>query len=214
MSKYAKQEAVSCLNLNPDNIQPIYHGVDISKFAPNPAWASREDRYFLHVSQYQPKKNVDAVIEAYRQLEFNDKPGLVVVSPGYRAETLPAGVKLITTTKQADELADLYRNATAFVFPSLHETFGMPTLEAMASGCPVITSNVTACAEVAGDAAHLVNPRSVDEIRDALELLAKDAVYAERLRRKGIEHSAQFTWERSAQQHLDYFEAISRVSDK
>lgn len=211
VSEYARQEAVSCLGLNPDNIRAVYHGVATSRFAPNQDGASLGDRYFLHISQFQPKKNVDAIIEAYRQLQFDGKPDLIVVSPGYRAKILPSGVKLVSTAKSADELADLYRNATAFVFPSLHETFGMPILEAMASGCPVITSNVTACPEIAGDAAHLVNPRAVDEIRDALEILASKSAYAEQLRQKGIEHSRQFTWERCARQHLDYFETISRA---
>lgn len=214
VSEYARQEAVSCLGLNPDNIRAVYHGIDTSSFAPNPDWSSREDRYFLHVSQYQPKKNVDAIIEAYRQLRLDGKPELVVVSPGYRAKASPPGVKLVTTAKSTDELADLYRNATAFVFPSLHETFGMPILEAMACGCPVITSNVTACPEVAGDAALLVDPRSVSDLTGAMRCLAEDASLRADLRERGLRRASLFTWQRSAEQHLKIFEQVLQKSKR
>jgi glycosyltransferase involved in cell wall biosynthesis len=104
------------------------------------------------------------------------------------------------------ELVTYYKRAVGFIFPSLHESFGMPILEAMACGCPVITSNTTACKEVAGDAALLVNPYSVDEITSAMERLVEDSALRRSLREKGIKRASMFTWKKSAQEHLKVFE--------
>lgn len=84
----------------------------------------------------------------------------------------------------------------------------MPILEAMASGCPVITSNSTGCAEIAGDAALLVNPRSVDEIADAMRRLTSDHTLRQSLREKGLARAQQFTWRRSAEQHMAVFKKV------
>jgi glycosyltransferase involved in cell wall biosynthesis len=214
VSDYARQEAISCFGLSPDQTRAICHGVATSAFSPNQNRDKRRGRYFLHVSQYQPKKNLDAIIDAYQHLQINEKPRLLIISPGYRAKTLPPCVKLITTAKSSEELADLYRNAIAFVFPSLHETFGMPILEAMASGCPVITSNVTACREVAGDAALTVDPRSVSELSAAMRRICEDRSLRAALRRSGLDRAKQFTWQRSARQHMEVFKQMMLESER
>ncbi|WP_445707531.1 glycosyltransferase [Desulfofundulus thermocisternus] len=86
----------------------------------------------------------------------------------------------------------------------------MPIIEAMASGCPVITSNVTSCPEVAGDAAILVDPRSTDAIAEAMHRIIKDQRLRQQLREKGLKRAAQFTWRRSAEKHLKVFEKALR----
>jgi glycosyltransferase involved in cell wall biosynthesis len=97
-----------------------------------------------------------------------------------------------------DELARLYRTASALVFPSLYEGFGQPPLEAMACGCPVAASNVTSLPEVCGDAARLFNPRSAEAIAVAVEdVLA----HPDEWRRKGLARAADFTWEATARAH-------------
>lgn len=95
------------------------------------------------------------------------------------------------------------------MFPSLRESFGMPILEAMACGCPVITSNISACPEVAGDAALLVDPYSVDDIAGAMKRLIEDEPLRQSLRQKGLSRSRQFTWRKSARDHLKVFEKIA-----
>lgn len=208
VSSYAKWEIQRYLGLDGDKIFPIYHGVDLKIFKPNEV-AHIQKPYFLHVSQYQPIKNIDRIIEAYARLPIESKPSLVMQVLGYpRNKSTPQGVELITAPKVHKELAPLYQGATGFVFPSLRETFGMPILEAMACGCPVITSNVTACPEVAGEAALLVNPRSVDEIASAMLRLWEDANLQNKLRQKSLEHAQRFTWAKSAQQHLEVFEKV------
>jgi glycosyltransferase involved in cell wall biosynthesis len=107
-----------------------------------------------------------------------------------------------------DDLRLLYSHATVFVFPSLYEGFGMPVLEAMACGVPVITSNTTALPEVAGDAALLVNPLEVDELADAIVTVIEEPDVAESLRAKGFERVKQFTWERAAQETLAVYREV------
>lgn len=214
VSAYGKGEIAKYLSLNKNIITPIWHGVDLVVFKPDVT--DKPGRpYFLHISQYQPKKNVDRIIEAYAKLSVANKPALVAVVPGYpQSASVPEGVELIRIPKNHQELAGLYRGAAAFVFPSLHETFGMPIVEAMASGCPVITSNVTTCPEVAGDAALLVNPRSVDDIAAAMGSLVADKSLREGLREKGLARAQQFTWQRSAEKHLKVFERAIQEAKK
>ena len=97
----------------------------------------------------------------------------------------------------AGELAGWYARAMIFTFPSLDEGFGLPILEAMAAGLPVITSNRSALAEVAGDAALVVNPESVEELGRALRRVATDAQLREELRQKGLARAATFTWKKA-----------------
>jgi len=210
VSAYGKWEISKYLRLDETKVTPVWHGVDLDTFKPGLVdKASR--RYFLHISQYQPKKNVDRIIEAYAMLSVANKPALVAVVPGYpQSASVPKGIELIRTPKGKQELAGLYRGAVAFIFPSLHETFGMPIVEAMASGSPVITSNVTACPEVAGDAALLVNPRSVDDIAAAMARLLADESLRESLREKGLARAQQFTWQHCAEKHLEVFERAIR----
>jgi glycosyltransferase involved in cell wall biosynthesis len=93
-----------------------------------------------------------------------------------------------------DKLPSLYRSAVALIFPSLYEGFGLPILEAMASGVPVITSNLTAMPEVAADAALLVDPTSVDQIAAAMAQIVTDKSLRQQLREKGLARAAQFSW--------------------
>ena len=104
-------------------------------------------------------------------------------------------------------LSSLYRNALAFVFPSLEEGFGLPVLEAMACGTPVITSNRSSLPEVAGEAALLVDPLSTHALASALSRLLASPDERARLRRLGLERAAQFTWRKTVQETLRHLEA-------
>lgn len=212
VSEFAKREIEKHLDLGNENIVPIYHGVDSELFDVGSRPVEATAPYFLHVSQYQPKKNVDRVLAAFDSLNMPDKPSLTLVVPGFPERTAPSDATVIRSAQNHQELAELYKGAVGFVFPSIHETFGMPILEAMASGCPVITSNNTGCAEVAGDAALLVDPRSVGDIANAMERLITDVPLRASLREKGLARARKFTWRRSAEQHLAVFEDALRRS--
>ena len=109
-----------------------------------------------------------------------------------------------------EDITRLYSHADLFVFPSLYEGFGMPVLEAMACGAPVITSNRSALPEVAGEAALLVNPENDDELAEAMVRILRDTPLRESLRAKGFERAKQFTWERAARQTVAVYREVCR----
>ncbi len=201
VSEFARNEISNVYNIPHNIIHPIYHGIDHSVFSPD-GESPLLRPYLLHVSQYKPIKNVNRIFDAYKRIN-KDRPDLVAILPGYRKNPDIKGIRIITERQSPQELAMWYRGALAFIFPSLRESFGMPVLEAMACGCPVITSYSTGCAEVAGDAALLINPRSVDEIRNAIESLIENDKMRIFLSLKGLERAKGFSWRRSAENHLE-----------
>lgn len=211
-SEYCRKSLVQWLKNT--KIVSISHGVDMTMFNTYGVGVSSTKPFFLHVSQYAPQKNVHRIIQAYQQLKARscDVPSLLLIVPGYPEGLVDGvtrkwdGVKIIREPIDSEELASFYRSAVAFVFPSLNESFGMPILEAMACGCPVITSSVSACTEIAGDAAIYVDPRSVEAISNAMEQVAYDLALRERMRSSGLQRARLFTWTRCAERHAQVFE--------
>jgi glycosyltransferase involved in cell wall biosynthesis len=113
-----------------------------------------------------------------------------------------------------DTLAVLYRLAALFVFPSLYEGFGLPPLEAMASGTPVVTSNVSSLPEVTGDAAILVNPYDVDSIVDGMRRVLSDPALAAELGRRGRARAREFSWARSVERTRDVYRRLGERSSR
>ena len=140
-----------------------------------------EARHFLYVGDREPRKNLARLTEAHR-----------------RAAT---GLPLRVATPQ-DDLEDLLRHAAALVIPSLHEGFGLPALEAMHAGTPVIAARTAGLAEVCGDAARYADPRDTDDIARALTELATVPPLREELRRRGLARAAAFSWRACAERHL------------
>ncbi len=208
VSRYGAEEVTSIFNIPPEKVVAIYHGIDHDVFNVQGGQKTAERPYLLQIAQFAPKKNLDRVLEAYAQLPEAGRPDLVVIFPNYEgADPGIKGVRIIREGFTHEELACWYRGAIGFIFPSIHETFGMPVLEAMACGCPVISADVTAIPELAGDATILVNPRSVEEIASGIQRLVKDQALRRKLRKKGLAQASLFTWEKSAREHLDVFEA-------
>jgi glycosyltransferase involved in cell wall biosynthesis len=209
VSEFGAQEISNVFCLPQTMIYCIYHGIDHDVFHAHGEKPTTERAYLLHVSQYKPKKNVDRIFAAYANLSRDKRPDLVAVLPGYKGKKIGMkGVQLISEGLSSTELATWYRGGMGFVFPSLHESFGMPILEAMACGCPVITSSESACPEVAGDSALFVNPRSIDDITTSMKRLIEDDSLRQSLRQKGLARSQQFTWHKSAEEHLKVFEKV------
>jgi len=213
VSAFGAAEITRVFNLPADKVSFIHHGVDHEIFCAMGEQEPNHGRsYFLCVAQNQPLKNVDRLLLAYQALPETTRPDLVLIIPGYPKTITIPGVHILYDKQSAQTLANWYRGALGFVFPSLRESFGMPIIEAMACGCPVITSNNSACKEVSGDAAILLNPRDENAITAALLQLASNAPLRAELTQKGLARAQQFTWQRSAEQHLSEFKrAISET---
>ncbi len=178
--------------------------------------------YFLYVGTLKPRKNLLRLVRAYARFAPAERegarPSLVLAGkPGWQHEALAREVERLGLEEWvlfpgyiADaDLPALYTGALAFVFPSLYEGFGLPLVEAMACGTPVIASRTSACGEVAGDAALLVDPLSEEEIAGALARIAQDAGLRAALAARGRERARAFSWERAAQEVLDVLASLA-----
>jgi glycosyltransferase involved in cell wall biosynthesis len=174
--------------------------------------------YVMSVGTIEPRKNLVRLVRAFRRLAAEGLPhSLVVVGDsGWGAAELAAeldrggpGRIVRAAGLSASALAAAYADADAVAYVSLYEGFGLPVLEAMSMGAPVVTSNVSAMPEVAGDAALLVDPTDEDAIADALRGVLTDAALADDLRRKGRERAAGFSWERTAKATLDVYRLVA-----
>jgi glycosyltransferase involved in cell wall biosynthesis len=178
------------------------------------------ERYILFVGTLEPRKNVAVLLQAFsRLLGENPRDDLKLVVAGgegwggmdirARAEALKLRDRVIFTGfVDDDDLPDLYRGALMFVYPSLYEGFGLPILEAMACGIPVITSNRSSLPEVAGDAALLIDPTRPEDLAAAIMLLLCDGTRRQELRAKGIARARSFTWDAVAQQTIAIYRAV------
>lgn len=211
VSDYGKREISAAFGISEEKISVIYHGVDHKQFHPDQSHTSPvEHPFFLHISDCRPKKNVQRIIDAYRMLPQHSRPYLVLIIPGFYRQLQPESrIVVISRRLNHSELSAYYQNTLAFIFPSLHETFGLPIVEAMACGCPVITSNSTACREIAANAAILVDPYETSDITGAMYELCHNHQKRDSLARLGIERAAQFDWKTSAQAHGDLFHKIA-----
>ncbi len=198
VSRFTAEHVEDLLGVPASRIRVVPHGVRI----PDPQAQAREN-LVLFVGAIQKRKNVARLIRAFERLPDSWRLALAGAADGYgAAEELEAmaasprraSIDLLGYVSAA-ELDRLYRRASIFAFPSLDEGFGMPVLEAMAHGVPVVTSNCSAMPEVAGDAALLVDPQDVDAISSALTRLAGEPSLRADLAQRGLERARRFTWE-------------------
>ena len=173
----------------------------------------------LAAGTLEPRKNLVRLLQAWAGLreELRDAFELVLVGPvGWDAEEIvdaaSAARIVLAGYVPDDELAALYAGCTLFCYPSLYEGFGLPVLEAMKAGAPVLTSNVSSLPEVAGDAAALVDPHSAAAIGAAVARLLEDPGERERLRLAGLRRATHFSWERTATQLRDVLRALGRMA--
>jgi alpha-1,3-rhamnosyl/mannosyltransferase len=228
VSENTKRDAIKLLNLNPDFVRVIYPGISPAFSQVTPAALQKVSRdyqlpprYFLFVSTIEPRKNLDALLDAWNSLppSVSKENSLVIAGmEGWRAEATMRRIEDAVETNSAirrlgyvpgADLPALMGGAQALVYPSLYEGFGLPVVEAMAAGCSVITSNVSSLPEVAGDAALLVDPRSVSEIAAAIQKIAESESLRSRLSAAGKTQASRFTWEAAAEQSLRYFAELA-----
>ena len=174
--------------------------------------------FLLYVGTLEPGKNVKRIIEAFDQIAEQFPEHLLVLAGGKgwlyepileAARHARAADRIIFTGHVGDnEVVELLNFCEAFVYPSLYEGFGLPPLEAMACGAPVIASNSSSLPEVTGDAALTVDPESVPEIAQAMKDLLSNPSKRADLRARGLERAKLFSWEKAARQTLDVYEDL------
>jgi glycosyltransferase involved in cell wall biosynthesis len=196
VSHFTARQVVDVLRVDPAKVRVVHHGVR----APAGMAAVRE-KIVLHVGAIQYRKNISRLVDAFERVD-RDWQLVLAGSAGYGAAEIAARIESARSRDRIRvlgyvppaELALWYARAMIFAFPSLDEGFGMPVLEAMASGTPVVASNRSAVPEVAGDAAWLINPEDAEELGSALLALTRDPERRAELSRRGLERAAQFTW--------------------
>ncbi|ASB49425.1 glycosyltransferase family 4 protein [Alkalitalea saponilacus] len=173
--------------------------------------------YLLYVGRFAPVKNLEVLLEWYLDRNINQK-GLDLVLVGKMDPAFPnerfagmigknAGVRVLQGLSN-EELNSLYNGARLFYFASHGEGFGLPILEAMAAGCPVITSNTTSCDEIGGDAAYKVNPGDREEIFTALDKLIEEKEVLLSMQQKGLERVKTFSWEQCARETYKLYKQV------
>ncbi|MFN3704671.1 MAG: glycosyltransferase family 4 protein [Thermoflexales bacterium] len=219
VSEYAKRELLAEARYPPERIHVVHHGID-ERFRPIREEERRrvraqflrsgETALLLHVGHCAPRKNVEGVLQATALLRQRGAAVRLLQVGGtftpvqrYLVETLGIGeaVTQIPHVPNA-ELPALYAAADVFVFPSFYEGFGIPLIEAMACGTPMVCSDWKLFHEVCGDAALFADPHNPQAIADAIARVLSDPALAEELRQRGLERAKRFTWERTARETM------------
>jgi len=227
-SQNTKDDLVELLSAESDRIEVVYPGVE-ERFRPIEHQALLEGvrrrynlppRFVLGLGTLQPRKNFITLIEAFADLRFAicDLHLVIVGGKGWLYEGIFATVerlgledKVVFPGFVADEaLPALYNLADLFVFPSLYEGFGLPPLEAMACGTPVVTSNSSSLPEVVGEAGLMVEATDIETLTEAMRRVLEDSALRARMIAKGLEQARKFTWEKAAAKLLSLYETLGK----
>ena len=203
ISEFTRSQIIEWSGASPDKVFNVGCGVDPA-YSPKGDFYGLPFPYLLSVSNRKRHKNEFRVVEAFAKAELS--PEIHLVFTGNSTSELADCVERHQVTSLVhftglvpeEQLPSLYRGAEALIFPSLYEGFGLPLVEAMACGTPVVSANTTALPEVAGDAALLVDPTSVEQIAEAMKRIVSDTALRQQLREKGLSRAAQFSWANTA----------------
>ena len=208
-----------------DRIHVVHEGVSESFFEEANYELSSEDffknehpPFFLAVGKISPRKNFKFILKALSELKDRIPHHLIVVGGnGWDYEQITLMVEELDIADRVhfqgyvsdDKLKALYRKASTFIYPSLYEGFGLTILESMASGCPVISSNSSSIPEVAGQAASLIDPSSIQELTRAMYQHATNEVDLKSMAKKGIERAKELSWQKCANEMLELYQLVS-----
>jgi glycosyltransferase involved in cell wall biosynthesis len=225
VSEYSKADIVKYLGIPKEKVYVTYNGID-ERF--RPAHNKTTDnikkkygifsRYILFVGNQKPHKNVDNILKAFKTAMEKDRLNHLLILAGVKNSYIKTGGDLdrqivYINNHTDDDLIELYQSADLFLSPSLYEGFGLPMLEAMACGVPVITSNRTSIPEVTGDAAVLVDPENIEEIANAICRVLLDENLKRDLIKKGLERARVFSWRKMAEETLELYKRAYESSN-
>jgi glycosyltransferase involved in cell wall biosynthesis len=222
VSDFTKQEVLTLLNVDPARVHRIYNGVtsDYRPRTPTETAACLTKHglthggYVLAVGSLEPRKNLLEAIDAHASMSAVDRLTLVIAGPkGWLSDEVERRIGSAQRSGQIrwlgyvphEDLLQIYSGARLLVYPSLYEGFGLPVLEAMASGVPVVCSNMASLPEVAGTAALMVEPGDPARLGDAMLRLLHDRDEANRRVQLGLAHARRFTWRRCANETLEVY---------
>jgi len=225
-SHSTKNDIIEFYPRHADKIRVVYEGVETQFFPRSSQEIERvlnkyniDFKYFFFLGTIEPRKNIARLVEAFIQLkqEGDVEQRLVITGrKGWLYKEILEKINkshfsqdiIFTDFVDDEDLPFLYSGAEIFLYPSLYEGFGLPVLEAMACGTPVITSNLSSLPEVAGDAGILIDPMNAEEIVQAMDKLSRDRKLGEELQKKGLERAKLFSWERVAKETLKLYQEI------
>lgn len=216
-TEFVRDDLAKFASINSRKISVTYEAADEITDKPEPIEELDGKSFIMYVGRPQPHKNLDRLIEAFVLLK-QTHPDLRLALAGkknaayrmiarkVRSQNIP-GI-YFTGFVSEGQMRWMYENARAYVFPSLSEGFGLPGLEAMVHGCPVVSSNATCLPEVYGEAAHYFDPENVEEMAEKIsEVLSSESLRKE-LVKKGHKQVAKYSWEKMAQETLDVYKAV------
>ncbi len=215
-SESTKKDIIEILKMPEEKIRVIYLGVE-EQFKPQPLKTINEVKskfgikkeYILCVGTREPRKNLDRVIKAFKELNMKNYQLVIAGNAGWGKDIIPDKNVILAGFVNDLTLAALYSGAGCFVYPSLYEGFGLPILEAMACGAPVVTSNQGSLKELAGPAI-IADPYDVESISTGIEETIKlSGTQRQKLTNTGIEHVSRFTWEKTARQTLEVYQSVA-----
>jgi len=228
VSENTKKDTVKYFSCDPEKIEVVYLGADerfrvYNKIEINAVLSKYNinKKYIFNVGSIEPRKNLIGLFNAYNSLPDNLKEEydlIITGSCGWLNSEIYGTVKNLglqnkirfTGSVPDEDLPYLYNGATIFVYPSFYEGFGLPVLEAMQCGCPVITSNNSSLPEVAGDAALFINPDVVNDIKNGMEKSLMDEGLRKELSIKGLNRARKFSWEKCARETLEIYENLAK----
>lgn len=222
VSKATKQDLIETYKINSEKISVIYEASNLLLIVEKPKLGvstmsirkkyDLPQKFILTLSTIEPRKNIEGLLNAFHKLkQETDLPHKLVIA-GKQNEQIFAKVKMLNKNEKdiiftgfidEEDKAYLYALADVFVYPSFFEGFGLPLVEAMQMGCPVITSNLSSMPEIVREAGQLVNPYEIDSIKKGMQTVLEDENLQKQMRKKGLERVKDFSWEKCARETLN-----------
>ena len=221
-SNHTKETIQSIYKLSPDKIHVIHYGIQSIYLKEIKNFNVDKEKFILYCGRIDATKNIIGILKAFGMICDNIDHKLILVGHGEKEtmKTIHEDVQCKNKIENGrilfkgyipnNEVLELYKKASLFIFPSFYEGFGFPPLEAMACGCPVVASRETSLPEVCADAAYYVDSYDINSIAEGMYVVLTDSKIRSNLIERGLERAKLFTWEKSAKEHVKLFRNIGK----